>query len=113
MSRFTGFAPVLMAVSLAAAAPAAADPATLLGAFTNWSAYSSGSGSSMVCYALSQPRASQPRGAKREPVYVIVSDYPDRKIKAEPQLVPGYPYKPGGAGQPGRRPGQVHFLHPQ
>jgi hypothetical protein len=47
----------------------------------------------MVCYALSTPRASQPRGAKRDPIYLIVSDYPDRKVKAEPQIVPGYQYK--------------------
>jgi hypothetical protein len=86
-----------LAAAVSAAVPAgnAAEPANLLGAFSNWSAYSTGTGSDMVCYALSTPRASQPRGAKREPVYVMVSDYPDRKVKAEPQLVPGYAYKGG------------------
>jgi hypothetical protein len=94
--------PLLPAIfALAAAVPAAvpagnaAEAATLLGAFSNWSAYSTGTGSDMVCYALSTPRASQPRGAKRDAVYVMVSDYPDRKMKAEPQIVPGFAYKAG------------------
>ena len=73
--------------------PAWAEPATLLGVFQNWSAYSSGTGSSMTCYALSQPRASQPRGAKRTAIYLMISDWPGRKIKAEPQIVLGYPVK--------------------
>jgi hypothetical protein len=92
MSRFYAWSALFLTVL---AAPAVADPASLLGAFNNWSAYQTGTGSDMACYALSQPRASQPRGAKREPIYVMVSDYPGRKIKAEPQLVPGYSYKAG------------------
>lgn len=86
---------VLAAVLLLAAAPAAAEPATLLGAFTNWSAYQTGEGDSLTCYALSTPRAMQPRAAKRDPIYVIVSDWPGRKIKAEPQIVFGYQAKEG------------------
>ncbi len=81
------------AVSAFAAVPASADPATLLGVFQNWSAYSSGSGSDLTCYALSQPRATQPKGAKRAPIYLMVSDWPGRKVKAEPQIVLGYPVK--------------------
>ncbi len=81
------------AVSAFAAVPASADPATLLGAFQNWSAYSAGSGSDLTCYALTPPRASQPKGAKRTPIYLMVSDWPGRKVKAEPQLVLGYPVK--------------------
>jgi hypothetical protein len=91
MSRLAALSVLLVL----AAAPALADPATLLGAFGNWSAYQTGSGSDMACYALSQPRASQPRGARRDPIYVMVSDYPGRKVKAEPQIIPGYEYKAG------------------
>ncbi len=81
------------AVSAFATVPASADPATLLGVFQNWSAYSSGSGGDLTCYALSQPRATQPKGAKRTPIYLMVSDWPGRKVKAEPQIVLGYPVK--------------------
>jgi hypothetical protein len=42
---------------------------------------------------MSQPRATQPRKAKRAAIYLMVSDWPGRKIKAEPEIVPGYEYK--------------------
>jgi len=89
----------LSAVLTLAAAPAMAQTqtATLLGVFQNWSAYSAGSGSDMTCYALSQPRATQPRGANRGPIYLMVSDWPARKVRAEPQIVLGYPVKPDTA----------------
>ena len=80
-------------LALCTVVPAAADPATLLGVFQNWSAYSSGSGGDLTCYALSQPRATQPKGAKRSAIYLMISDWPGRKVKAEPQIVLGYPVK--------------------
>jgi hypothetical protein len=89
-----GIAAVL---SLGLALPAAAEPANLLGVFGNWSAFSSGSGSSLTCYALSKPRATRPAGAKRGAIYLMVSDWPGRKVKGEPQIVYGYPTKEGGA----------------
>jgi hypothetical protein len=75
----------------------AAEPATLLGVFQNWSAYSTGSGDTLTCYALSQPKATSPKGAKRGPIYLMVSDWPGRKAKAEPQFVLGYPAKDNAA----------------
>ena len=81
--------------ALCLASPALAQSADMLGAFKNWTAYSTGSGSSKTCYAMSAPRAMQPRGAKRGPIFLMVSDWPSRKVKAEPEIVPGYAYKPG------------------
>jgi hypothetical protein len=81
---------------LCMALPAAAEPANLLGVFGNWTAYSSGTGSSLTCYALSKPRASRPTTAKRSAIYLMVSDWPSRKVKGEPQIVYGYPAKEGG-----------------
>lgn len=89
------------ALCVGAAAPAIAEPANLLGVFGNWSAFSSGSGSSLTCYALSKPRASQPKAAKRSSIYLMVSDWPSRKVKAEPQIVYGYQAKEGGAASLG------------
>jgi hypothetical protein len=90
----------LILSSLAAfllATPALADSAVLLGVFKNWQAYSTGSGSGMTCYAMSVPRATQPRAAKRAPIFLMVSDWPGRKVKSEPEIVPGYPYKANAA----------------
>ncbi len=81
----------LCAFSLAT--PAFADAANLLGVFGNWSAYSTGSGNGMTCYAMSKPRAMQPKATKRADIFLIVSDWPSRKVKAEPEIVPGYEYK--------------------
>jgi len=75
--------------------PAAAETANLLGVFGNWSAFSTGTGSSMTCYTMSKPRARQPKATKRGEIYLMVSDWPGRKVKAEPEIVPGYEYKAG------------------
>jgi hypothetical protein len=83
-------------LSLTLAGPVAAEPANLLGVFGNWSAYTTGSGSSQTCYALSKPRATRPVGTKRSTVYLMVSDWPSRKVKAEPQIVYGYQGKENG-----------------
>ena len=101
MKRITGiFAAGALGFGLMSvlALPAAAEPANLLGVFGNWTAYTSGSGSSLTCYAMSKPRATRPATAKRGPaVYLMVSDWPSRKVKAEPQIIYGYQAKEGGA----------------
>jgi len=86
----------LLLGSLCAAAfasAASADAANLLGAFGNWTAYSTGSGSDMTCFAMSKPKATRPHMAKRGDPMLIVSDWPGRKIKSEVEIVPGYEYK--------------------
>jgi len=77
--------------------PAAAEQATVLGVFQKWSAFSSGTGDAKVCYALSQPASTEPKRAKRDPIYFLINDWPSRKAKAEPEIVPGYLYKDGSA----------------
>ena len=84
------------ALGLSLAGPVAAEPANLLGVFGNWSAYTTGSGSDLTCYALSKPRATRPAGTKRSAVYLMISDWPSRKVKAEPQIVYGYQGKENG-----------------
>ncbi len=85
---------IAAAALLAGAAVASADdnPASL-GIFKDWSAYTTGTSSGKVCYALAQPKSSDPRNAKRDPIYFLISDWPGRKAKAEPEVVPGYSYK--------------------
>jgi hypothetical protein len=109
MNRILGLFTVC-ALSIAPVVPAAAEPANLLGVFGNWSAFSSGTGSSLTCYALSKPRASQPKAAKRSSIYLMVSDWPSRRVKAEPQLVYGYQAKEGGAAALGIGPEKFTFF---
>jgi hypothetical protein len=89
-------APVVALVSLAVfseAAPAAAP--TLLGASKAWSAYQANTGDGKVCYALSKPTSTEPKKAARDPIFFLISNWPDRKVQGELQIVPGYPYKDG------------------
>ena len=76
-----------------AAFPAAADAPEKLGDFKAWTAYASGAGDSRVCYTLSKPRMMEPTKIKRDAVYFLINDWPGRKAKAEPEIVPGYEYK--------------------
>jgi hypothetical protein len=104
LAAFTG-----LALSAALIAPAAADPANLLGVFGNWSAFSTGTGSGMTCYALSKPRASRP-AAKRGAIYLMISDWPGRRVKAEPQIVYGYQAKEGAPAGLGVGPDKFNFF---
>ncbi|HWA68648.1 MAG TPA: hypothetical protein VG821_02300 [Rhizomicrobium sp.] len=106
MKKLLGIFTVLALSAL----PAAADPANLLGVFGNWTAYSSGSGSGLTCFATSKPRATRPVGAKRGDIYLMVSDWPGRKVKAEPQIVYGYPAREGGAAALGIGPDKFTFF---
>jgi hypothetical protein len=75
-------------------AGAVADTPTLLGVSSAWSAFTSGSGSAKICYAISKPTASTPK-AKRDPIYFLITDWPGRHTRSEPEVVPGYQYKDG------------------
>ena len=96
-SRFVSRAFVAAAALAASLAAASADTATLLGVNKDWSAFTSGSGNSKICYALSKPVSTDPKKAKRDPIYFIITDWPGRKpkSKSEPEAVPGYQYKEG------------------
>lgn len=67
----------------------------LLGEFSDWKAFKSTDGGATVCYALAQPKKMEPAGAKRDPIFFIVSNFPARQVKGEPSIVIGYPFKDG------------------
>jgi len=94
MSRYVLGALLGCAVLALAAIPASADTPTLLGVFRDWSAFTSGTGSSKLCYVLTKPASTKPK-AKRDPIYFLVNDWPGRRVKGEPEVVPGYQYKDG------------------
>ncbi len=94
-ARFMIAAAFAASALVASFAPAAADAPTLLGVSQSWSAYQTGSGMSKVCYALSKPKSVDPRKATRDPIFFLISDWPMRRAKAEPEIVPGYQYKVG------------------
>jgi hypothetical protein len=86
---------VVLAVLLCPAAMAAEGGAVLLGQFKNWAAFSATVNNDKVCYALSQPRATEPKRARRGKIYFLINDWPGRHVKGEAEVVAGYKYKDG------------------
>lgn len=78
------------------ATAAAADSPTLLGTYKDWTAFSSSANGRKMCYVLGKPSTSEPKKAKRDPIYFMISDWPGRRIKGEVQVIPGYTFKDGG-----------------
>jgi Invasion associated locus B (IalB) protein len=95
MSLRLSCAIVLSAALMPGFARGAAPAPEILGVFKSWTAYTTGTGDGKVCYALSRPISSEPRKLRRDPPYFLINDWPDRKAKAEPEIVPGYQYKDG------------------
>lgn len=95
MSGFTRFivTGVFAAAALGATQAAADSGPTLLGAYKNWSALQAVSRDGKSCYAMSQPKSSEPKGAKRDPIYFLINTWPARPVKDEVEVVAGYPYK--------------------
>ena len=77
--------------------PAAAENTkpTLLGVSKDWSAFQATTGDGRVCYALSKPKTTEPTKVSRDPIYLLIGDWPDRKVQGELEVVPGYSYKVG------------------
>jgi hypothetical protein len=95
-SRFTTILALAGGCLAASVAPAAADSkSTLLGVSKSWSAYQATTGDGKVCYALSKPKTTAPKKAVRDPIYLLISDWPGRGVQGELEVVPGYPYKDG------------------
>jgi hypothetical protein len=94
--KFSRFLLASAALLLSAGAATAADPVSL-GVFKDWSAFSAGTGDGKSCYAIARPRSSEPAKIKRDPIAFLITDWPSRRAKAEPEVVPGYQFKDGSA----------------
>ena len=68
-----------------------------IGEFDAWVAYSYDAADSKVCYVSSTPKASEPKSAKRDPAFFLVTHMPGRKppVKGEVSTIIGYPFKEG------------------
>jgi opacity protein-like surface antigen len=87
------FGAVLAAAAMLPAAAAKAAEPVPLGTFSDWRAYKLENGSNTICYALSQPRDTEPKNVRRGEIYVMVANWPGRKVKGEVSVVSGYPYR--------------------
>ena len=96
MNRAYGFVLPLAAAVLAPSLGFAVQ-VTAFGTFKAWSTYETGAGDGRVCYALAKPTSTDPAKIKRDPAFVLINDWPARRAKAEPEIVPGFQYKDGSS----------------
>jgi hypothetical protein len=86
---------LLLAMAVVLVVPALAAAPASVGAYGKWRVYRVGGRDGLTCYALSVPTASEPRGARRDDIHVMISIWPRRSVVDEIQVVPGYPYRDG------------------
>lgn len=86
-------------LTLTAGASLAENEPKQIGVFEDWVAYAYDSSESKVCYVSSSPKATEPKGVKRDPAFFLVTNMPGRKppVKGEVSTIIGYPFKEGEA----------------
>jgi hypothetical protein len=88
-----GFSAALFGMSVLGSAALAQSTPVQLGQSGSWTAYTMDGGK--TCYTVSIPRSIEPRNVSRDPIFFIITDWSTRRVKGEPQVVPGYKYKDG------------------
>jgi len=65
------------------------------GTFGAWTAYHYDTKKGPVCYIVSQPQKAElsRKGAKRDPVYFLVTHRPGEKVYGEVSTIIGYPFR--------------------
>ena len=82
-----------MAMVLGSGVWAQSQNPTLLVESGDWQAYTYKSADAKVCYVVSQPKSSDPKAAKRDPIFFLVTHRPGQKIRNEVSTIIGYPFK--------------------
>ncbi|CAN5154318.1 invasion associated locus B family protein [soil metagenome] len=86
----------LFALAVALSAPVLAQDTqnpTSLGEFGDWSSYTYKTASGKVCYAVSSPKATDPKNAKRDPVFFLITHRVGQNVRNEVSTIIGYPFK--------------------
>ena len=74
-------------------APASAESKKLLGTFTDWDAFTLTTDEGQtICYVVSIPKDTAPKGVNRGQTYITVTHSPARKAYDEVNIIAGYPY---------------------
>jgi invasion protein IalB len=92
-----GAAAVLIAASgfLSIEPSVAAETPKQISVFNDWSVYAVSQGKAKTCYVVSYPKSTEPKGAKRSEVSILVSHKQGDKSKGEINVNAGYNYKKG------------------
>mgnify|MGYP001239281475 FL=1 len=82
-------------LALAAALPAQAQSARVLGDFRDWSSYAADDGSGTICFAMTRPKSVQPTPEGYGEAYLYVTNRPGEDVANEFNLVAGYTFQTG------------------
>lgn len=70
-----------------------------LGSFKDWDAFlEKRDKGEKSCYMISVPKETAPKNVSRGQIYIIITHWPQAKIKSQFNAVLGYPVKPDSAG---------------
>lgn len=68
----------------------------LIGSYRDWDAFTVvGENGRKICYIISVPKETNPKGANRGRIYVTVSHKPHLRIRDEVNIIVGYPFRSG------------------
>lgn len=81
------------------AAQSSAQTPTPLQQYERWSTYTYTAAGAKVCYIVTQPSASEPKGVNRDPVFMFITNRPKEGVRHEVSVIAGYPYKDGSKTQ--------------
>lgn len=80
--------------ALALGAPASAEP-TFQSRHQDWTVWREGAGRSRVCFALSEPKDSNPKSVDHGSVGFLVATWANGSAREQPNLAVGYDLRPG------------------
>lgn len=76
-------------------AAALAQAPKLLSTFSDWASYQHEDARTKICFAVSQPKSQEPKGANRDPAFFYISAWPKDEVRTEISVKIGYPFKKG------------------
>ncbi len=85
----------IAATLMVSTASTAAPKPKSLGTFKDWTAYTYIKGSKPVCYVVSQPISTSPKGLNRDPAFFIITHRPGDGVRNEANTIIGYPFRKG------------------
>lgn len=65
-----------------------------IGTFTDWTAFTDGSGDKQICYVGSVPKKAEGKYTRRGDTYTLISHRPGERVFGEVSVEAGYTYKP-------------------
>jgi hypothetical protein len=90
------------------AVPAAAQEATNLGTFNNWTAWMGSDANGPMCYISGQPASSEPANVRRSPIHFLIIHRKGLGTKNEVQTLIGYPFNSSNANASASVDGQSY-----